>query len=179
MVKYVARSSHSYLRKNQGLKLSLGICCCWIVLFAQPVLSQPARPTISILDTHTRLLDLYRQVFTIGKDLSQLRKALGIRDPERSIVSSLVESNKYILAYVAHAMDVLWLYQNMSSPKDRENVRKSVGASLKELVKLSELEIEATNDAIANTDKPGIVSTATELRNATRQIIDALNAVQL
>ena len=79
----------------------------------------------------------------------------------------------------ASATDVLWLYQSMSSAKDRENVRKDVGVMLKDLVKFLELEIEEANSQIANSEKPGIVSTATELRNATRQIIDALNAVRL
>ena len=149
------------------------------MLSGQPVLSQPTAPSNSISGSSKRLLDLQRQVLTIAKDLMQLQKALSVRDPERNIVSSLRESSQRILGYAAHAMDVLWLYQSMSLAKDRENVRKSVGASLKELVKLSELEIEATNDAIANTDKPGIVSTATDLRNATRQIIDALSTVRL
>jgi len=42
-----------------------------------------------------------------------------------------------------------------------------------------EIEIELANDAIAYTTKPGIASTATELRNVTRQIIEVLKAVRL
>jgi hypothetical protein len=179
MVKYIARSSLIVIRKNQRRRLSLCICCCWIMLSGQPVLSQPALRGDSISGTAKRLRDLSKQLLTIGQDLLQLQKALGFRDPERAIVLPLMFGYQKTSAYVSRALDVLWLYQSMSSANDRENVRKDVEALLKGLVKYLELEIEEANAAIANTNKPGIVSTATELRNATRQIIDALNAVRL
>lgn len=38
------------------------------------------------------------------------------------------------VASLDHAMDILWLYQNISSEKDRENGRKFVTTRLKDLV---------------------------------------------
>jgi len=167
------------LNRAPPLRLSLCICCCWIILFAQPILSQPLPQSSSISDSHKRLLDLNKVLLTTGRDLTQLRNALDKRDPERHIASSLIDSSLKSASYVRNAIDVLWLYQSMSSARDRENVLGYIGMQLKALAKLLDIEIEAANDAIANTDKPGIVSTATELRNATRQIIDVLNAVRL
>ena len=172
-----ARSLFSGKTKIYGCRCASAVVgsCCLVNLF----LSQPAPRGDSISGTAKRLRDLNRKLLTIGQDLLQLNKALGLRDPERDIVLPLIFSYQKTSAYVTHAEDVLWLYQNMSSAKDRENVRKDVEGLLKGLVKFFELEMEAANDAIANTNKPGIVSTATELRNTTRQIIDALNAVRL
>jgi hypothetical protein len=161
--------------------VSLCICYCGITLLyiATPVFSQSISQTNSIIGIYKRLLDLRSQVLTIAQDLLELQKALATRDPARDSSSSLFASSERTLAYSAHAMDVLFLYQNMSSSKDRTNVKRFVEESLKQVVAHLELEIKTANFEIANTDKPGIVSTATELRNATRQIIDALKAVRL
>ena len=48
-------------------------------------------------------------------------------------------------------MDVLLLYQSMSSAKDQENVRKFVDVILKGRVRELEIEIKATNQFMALT----------------------------
>jgi len=155
-------------------------CYCWVLLSGQPVSSQPVSVTDSIVASQTRLLDLGKRVLTIQKDLSQLHNAMPAHDSERNHISwPLRVSCGGINMSVSHALDVLWLFESMSSTKDRERVRKDVQARLNSLIRMLEIEIELANDAIAYTTKPGIASTATELRNVTRQIIEVLKAVRL
>lgn len=158
--------------------LRVCVCLC-LTLFVQSALPESALPQNSISLSYKRLLELDKRLRTIAKDLLQSSKALGNRDPERDNVSSLIASSQRSSNYVAHAMDVLWLYQNMSSATDRQNVRTFVKDSLESLAKFLDLEIEQVNYITADTNKPGIVTTATELRSVVRQIIEVLNGVRL
>lgn len=83
-----------------------------------------------------------------------------------------------INGYLAHASDMLWLYQNMST-LDRTKVRGFVKESLQSLVKLMEIDIDQANYVLGDTSKPGLVSVAKELIETTRQIIAELQAVAL
>ena len=117
---------------------------------------------------------------TICQDLTQIRKSLDISDPDKEFVVDLWIACQTTADYVSNAVAVLWLYTNMSLGTDRKKVENYVGELFKNVLAAHlEVNIEQTNFAIANTKKPGIVSTATQLKDAIRQAIDVLNAVRL
>jgi hypothetical protein len=132
---------------------------------------------IQYASSYKRLLDLNRRVVTLRADLVQSSKAIERYTPERFNVSSLMGASQRVNGYAAHAMDVLWLYHNMS-PADRTKVRSFVGESLRDLAKLTEIDIDELNYVVGDTSKPGLVSAATEFKNAARQIIDELNSIR-
>jgi hypothetical protein len=146
----------------------------------QPALSQPATENYSASNSHRRLLEIEKRVVTICQDLTQIRKSLDISDPDKEFVVDLWIACQTTADYVSNAVAVLWLYTNMSLGTDRKKVENYVGELFKNVLAAHlEVNIEQTNFAIANTKKPGIVSTATQLKDAIRQAIDVLNAVRL
>jgi hypothetical protein len=151
------------------------------MFLGQPALSQPGPPTDSISISRKQLADSVSRISTIDNDLSQLVIALHDHDdPELGIATGLVGTTQLALLLVESAWDMLYLYSNMSLAKDREYVRKYVEDALKKhTVNFLENQIKSANGYIALTKKPGIVSSATELKNAIRQAIDVLNAVRL
>jgi hypothetical protein len=159
-------------------RLSLYLCCCIMVL-GQPALSQSAAATDSIKSSHARLLAIDDRLSTITYDLEQVFRALDSRDGNRLIISSLQGDATATRRLLLHAGDMLFLYQNMSSAKDRETVESYVRLKLKQLVGSLEDRVKFTNDWIEDTNRPEIVNKATELKNAIRQSIDVLNAVKL
>ena len=117
----------------------------------------------------------HSRVAVVEKDLGQIGKALGDRDPGRQLVTELRSSCERTSGYLSHATDVLWLYNGMSSQTDRNNLREYTDRSLKQLIKFLTMEVERTNGAIALTNKPEIVKSATELKNLIRESIEILN----
>ena len=163
-------------RRDKAARLLLRLCFCWMTFFDQPALSQPPAPTDSIMVAYKRLLDIGKRIIAIEKDLLLLSDT---RDPEWNTISELRSSSNITMVHLAYARDVLWLYRSMSSARDRENVRKHVDGTLKEQVGYLENQLLASNAAATFTSRPEIVSTATQLKNAIRESIDVLNAVQL
>src|SRR5262245_33958085 len=155
-------------------KFWLCIFFSWVMLFSRPGLSEPTPSAESIPTTAKRLLDLNRQIRTIGGDLLRLEKGLGNEGPTRGFLLSLMFSSEKISANVLHGADSLLLYQGMTAPIDRERLKKNVLGSLAERVEFLEVEVELANEAIADANKPEIVSTATALKSTTRQIIETL-----
>jgi hypothetical protein len=88
-------------------------------------------------------------------------------------------SSEKISANVLHAADILLLYHGMTSPIDRERLKKNVLGSLAERVEFLEVEMELANEAIADANKPEIASSASALITTTRQIIETLKAAHL
>ena len=160
-------------------KLWLCIYLSSMMLFSQPVFSEPTPQVESIPTIAMRLLELNRQIRTIGGDLLRLEKGLGDEGSARGFLLSLMFSSEKISANVSHAVDVLLLYRGITSAVDRERLKKHVLGSLAERVEFLEAEIELSNEAIANANKLEIVSAATALRTTTRQIIETLKAVRL
>ena len=172
------------IKTKKTARLSLCLCC-WIML-GQSALSQTAPQDDSMMVAYKRLLDIGRKTITIFEDFAKIRR---IQDTEVEITSDLSRECNFTQIYIAYARDVLWLYQSMSSVKDREYVRKNVETILKnDLVGYLEIQLRAVNQTIkyaeapgtvSTVNRPGIVSSASELRTAIRQSIDVLNAVRL
>jgi hypothetical protein len=138
-----------------------------MIFLDQPVLSAPATENYSASNSHRRLLESEKRVVTICQDLTQIRKSLDISDPDKEFVVDLGIACHTPAAYVSNAVDVLWLYTNMSFGTDRKKVENYVEELFKNVLAAHlKVNLEQTNFAIANTKKPGIVSTATELKNA-------------
>ena len=147
------------------------------MVLGQPALSQSAAATDSINSSYEQLLAINERILKIGADLRQVYRALDSRDRDRMTIDDLQNVARATMLYLLHAEDVIFLYQNMSSAKDRETVRKHVRASLKALVGSLEGEIKNTNDWIEVTKRPEILNKATELKNTIRHSVDVLNAV--
>ncbi|HKY07066.1 MAG TPA: hypothetical protein VJQ55_02445 [Candidatus Binatia bacterium] len=160
-------------------KLWLCIYFSSMMLFSQPVFSEPTTQVESIPTIAKRLLELNRQIRTIGGDLLLLEKGLGDEGSARGFLLSLMFSSEKISANVLHAADILLLYHGMTSPMDRERLKKNLLGSLAERVEFLEVEIELANEAIADANHPEIASSASALRTITRQIIETLKALDL
>jgi len=173
--------------------LLLCACVCVLILFAHhSAAALAATPTSRLMTSNEELLILDKRINAIYTDLFQLDSypsvgtsvqridgigALSI--PERETVKELTNSCDKVRLNLGHAMDVLFLYDKISSAPDRARARKEVTAILKERIASLEYEIERVNKVTASSDRLGIVNAATSLKSAISQIIYVLYDVKL
>ena len=157
--------------------VSLCLCICWIMFLGQPGLSQVLESDL-LWNSYEQLGKIDERVINIGKNLLEISKSLGSRDPEQQYLDYLLNSYQKTSMLLEHATDLIWLYDTMAS-RERGYVRVVLSRKIKTKVEGLELEIKATNNVIALTHRPEVAKPATELRTALHQGIDILNAVQL
>lgn len=71
--------------------VSLCLCLCWIMFLGQPALSQVLESDL-LWNSYEQLGKIDERVITIGKNLLEISKSLGSRDPEQQYLDYLLNS---------------------------------------------------------------------------------------